>query len=67
VQELRFASHGEFPIQNTAFSPDDSLLAAASEDGVVLIYAVDRLRGPELKKQSAALCGGIAIQDESRL
>jgi WD40 repeat protein len=63
-RELGFASHGEFPIQNIAFSPDDSLLAAASEDGVVLIYAVDRLRGPELKKQAAALCGEIAIQDD---
>ncbi len=51
--ELGFASSGTFPIQGLAFSPDDSLLAAASENGFVLLYAVDRLRGPHVKKQDS--------------
>jgi WD40 repeat protein len=63
ARELGFTSFGEFPIQGLAFSPDDSLLAAASEDGFVLIYAVDRLRGPQLKKQNSALCGEIKVED----
>jgi WD40 repeat protein len=62
VRELGFTSFGDFPIQGLAFSPDDSLLAAASENGFVLIYAVDRLRGPELKKQTSALCGEIMVE-----
>jgi WD40 repeat protein len=63
AREIGFTSFGEFPIQGLAFSPDDSLLAAASEDGFVLIYAVDRLRGPQLKKQTSALCGEIMVED----
>lgn len=63
TRELGFASFGEFPIHSIAFSPDDSLLAAASEDGFVLLYSVERLRGPQLKKQTSALCGEIALQD----
>ena len=50
------------PIRGLAFNPDDSVLAAGSEDGFVLLYAVDRLRGPVLKKQASALCGEIAIE-----
>jgi WD40 repeat protein len=62
ARELGFTSFGEFPIKGLAFSPDDRLLAAASEDGFVLIYAVDRLRGPQLKKQTSALCGEIMVE-----
>jgi len=63
ARELGFTSFGEFPIQGVAFSPDDSLLAAASEDGFVLLYDVDRLRGPQLKKQTSALCGEILVEN----
>lgn len=63
ARELGFASFGESPIQGLAFNPDDSILAAASEDGFVLLYAVDRIRGPQVKKQSAPLCGEIMIED----
>lgn len=64
ARELGFVSFGKFPIQGVAFSPDDSLLAAASEDGFVLIYSVDRIRGPQVKKQDSALCGEIVIEGE---
>jgi WD40 repeat protein len=58
-REIGFVSFGEFPIDGLAFSPDDNVLAAASEDGFVLLYAVDRIRGPQVKKQPSALCGEI--------
>ena len=35
---------GKFPIQSLAFSADDALLAAASHDGAVFLYAVDRIQ-----------------------
>jgi len=45
-QELGHVTTGKFPIQGLAFSPDGALLAAASDDGSVFIYAVGLLRGP---------------------
>lgn len=57
--EIGFISFGEFPIEGLAFSPDDSILAAGSNDGFVLLYAVDRIHGPQVKKQDYALCGEI--------
>jgi WD40 repeat protein len=62
-RELGFASFGGMPIEGVAFSPDDRLLAAASEGGFVLLYAVDRLRGPQLKRQTTALCGEVAVEE----
>jgi len=58
-KEVGYVSFGEFPIEALAFSPDDSVLAAASNDGYVLLYAVNLIRGPEVKKQDYALCGEI--------
>jgi hypothetical protein len=63
-RELGFVSFGSHPIQGVAFSPDDRLLAAASEDGFVLLYSVERLRGPQVKKQASALCAEIKIEDD---
>jgi WD40 repeat protein len=57
--EIGFISFGEFPIDGLAFSPDDSILAAGSNDGFVLLYAVDRIHGPQVKRQDYALCGEI--------
>lgn len=62
AQEIGFVSFGEMPIEGLAFSPDDKVLAAGSNDGFVLLYAVDRLRGPELKKQNTSLCGEIKVE-----
>jgi WD40 repeat protein len=53
-RQIGFVSFGEFPIDGLAFSPDDNVLAAASDDGFVLLYAVDRIRGPQVKKQDFA-------------
>ncbi|HJZ79589.1 MAG TPA: hypothetical protein VKD91_04565, partial [Pyrinomonadaceae bacterium] len=39
-------------------------LAAASEDGFVLIYSVEKLRGPQAKKQTTALCGEILVEGD---
>jgi WD40 repeat protein len=57
--EIGFVSFGQFPIEGLAFSPDDSILAAGSNDGLVLLYAVDRIHGPQVKKQDYALCGEV--------
>ncbi|HEX8494979.1 MAG TPA: hypothetical protein VF658_19215 [Pyrinomonadaceae bacterium] len=61
-RELGFVSFGDYPIHGLAFSPDDSLLAAASSDGFVLLYSVERLRGPQVKKQDSTLCGEIMVE-----
>jgi WD40 repeat protein len=61
-REIGFVSFGEFPIEGLSFSPDDRVLAAASNDGFVLLYAVDRIRGPQVKKQDYALCGEIVSE-----
>lgn len=63
THELGFTTFGESPIFGVAFSPDDSLLAAASDDGFVLLYDVNRFRGPLLKKQESTLCGEIVVED----
>lgn len=57
--EIGFVSFGEFPLEGLAFSPDDKVLAAGSDDGFVLLYAVDRIQGPQVKKQTYSLCGEI--------
>src|SRR6266508_1223149 len=61
-REIGFVSFGEFPIDGLAFSPDDNILAAASDDGFVLLYSVDRIRGPQVKKQDYAVCGEIVTE-----
>ncbi|HEU4435629.1 MAG TPA: hypothetical protein VFR51_19750, partial [Pyrinomonadaceae bacterium] len=60
-REIGFTSFGESPIHGLDFSPDDSMLAAGSEDGYVLLYAVDRLTGAVIKKQDSLLCGEIVL------
>lgn len=64
ARELGFVSFGEYPIEGLAFSPDDRIIAAASEDGFVLLYAVDRIRGAQVKKQESALCGEIMVEGD---
>lgn len=64
VRELGFASFGDSPLHGVAFSPDDTILAVASDDGYVLLYAVDRLRGPQAKKRDTALCGEIMVEGQ---
>jgi WD40 repeat protein len=61
-REIGFTAFGESPIQGLDFSPDDSILAAGSEDGFVLLYAVERLTGPVVKKQSSLLCGEVVLE-----
>jgi WD40 repeat protein len=61
--EIGFISFGEFPLEGLAFSPDDKVLAAGSDDGFVLLYAVDRIHGPQVKKQDYSLCGEIVNED----
>jgi hypothetical protein len=64
AREIGYVSFGRFPIQGLAFSPDDKVLAAGSDDGFVLLYAVDRIRGPEVKKQDSTLCGEVIVEGE---
>jgi len=61
-REIGYVSFGRFPIQSLAFSPDDKLLAAGSEDGLVLLYAVGRIRGPQVVTQDTRLCGEVAVE-----
>ncbi len=58
-EEKAYVSFGRFPIQGLAFSSNGSHLAAASADGVVLIYAIDRMGGPQIREQGYFLCGEI--------
>lgn len=62
AREIGYVSFGRFPIQALAFSPDDKVLAAGSDDGFVLLYAVERIRGPEVKKQDSILCGEVMVE-----
>lgn len=62
--EIGFVSVGKFPIKGLAFSPDDSVLAAGSHDGVVFLFAVEKLRGPQRTKQKYRLCGEILAENE---
>lgn len=64
ARELGFVSFGDRPIMGLAFSPDDHLLAAASEDGLVPVYAVERLRGPHVKRQDSPLCGEVSVEGD---
>ena len=61
-REIAYTRFGDAPIHSLAFSPDDATLAGGSEDGFVLLYAVDRLKGPVVTKQTSALCGEIAVE-----
>jgi WD40 repeat protein len=45
TQETSHISTAKSPIADLAFSPDDRLLAAASDDGVVYLYSVELLLG----------------------
>jgi len=63
LREIAFTSAGEFPIMDLAFSSDDSQLAAGSHDGVVFLYSVEKLQGPERTKQEYPLCGEIVRED----
>lgn len=62
-QEIAFVTGGDMPIQGVAFSPDDQILAAASESGFVLLYAVDQLRGPQITRQERTLCGEVVVEE----
>lgn len=62
-QERAYVSFGRFPIDGLAFSPDDRFLAAASADGVVLVYTVERLHGPQIQRQGYFLCGEIQVEE----
>lgn len=63
AREIGFVSFGDMPIQALAFSPDEKILAAGSDNGYVLLYDVDRIKGPEVEKQNFALCGEIVRED----
>jgi WD40 repeat protein len=62
AREIGYVSFGEMPIEGLAFSPDDKVLAAGSNDGFVLLYAVDRIKGTEVKKQTTTLCGEVEVE-----
>lgn len=64
AREIAYRTFGESPISGIAFSPDDTILAAGAEDGFVLLYAVERLKGPVVKKQTSSLCGEIAVEGD---
>ncbi len=61
-RQIGYLSFGEFPIQGIAFSPDDRVLAAGSEDGYAALFDVDRIRGVQVKEQSSPLCGEVMIE-----
>ena len=63
-REIGFVSAGRFPIEGLAFSADDSVLAAGGHDGVVFLFSVEKLRGPERTKQEFALCGEVLAEDD---
>jgi hypothetical protein len=63
-KELGYESFGEMPIQSVTFSPDDTLLAAGSDDGFVLLYSVDLLRGPQTVQQPSPLCGEVLTESQ---
>ncbi len=64
AREIAYVSFGRFPIEGLAFSPDDTLLAAASHDGFVLLYEVNLMRGPQRTRQTERLCGEILAEGE---
>lgn len=63
LSEIGYVSFGDFPIEGIAFSADDSVLAAASGDGLVLLYDVSRLHGPQTRKQDYELCGEVSREN----
>ena len=62
AREIAYTTFGDSPIQGLGFSPDDEMLAAGSEDGYLLLYAVDRLKGAQVKPQTSLLCGEIVVE-----
>ncbi len=64
AREIAYTQFGETPISGIEFSPDDAMLAAGAEDGFVLLYAVERLKGPVVKKQTSLMCGEIAVDGD---
>ena len=64
VRELGSVSIGKFPLKSLAFSPDDSMLAAASSDGEVLLFSVNQIKGPQIAKQNRPQCGEIAVEKD---
>ncbi len=65
-RELGFTSFGYDPIDELTFSPDDKQLAVATGEGFVLLYPVDRIRGPQVNTRDYALCGEI-IKEENKV
>ncbi len=63
AREIAYTQFGTTPIRGIEFSPDDAMLAAGGE-GFVLLYAVDRLKGPAVKKQESSLCGEIVVEGD---
>ena len=63
-REIGFVFAGRSPIQELAFSADGSVLAAGSHDGVVFLFSVEKLRGPERTKQGYALCGEVLAENK---
>src|SRR6185503_1352390 len=64
VREIAYTQFGKTPISGIEFSPDDTMLAAGAEDGSVLLYAVERLKGPVVKKQTSLMCGEIVVEGD---
>jgi hypothetical protein len=60
--EVGFVSVGTLPVEGLAFSADDSVLAAASDDGAVFLFSVEGLRGPARTEQKNALCGEVLTE-----
>lgn len=58
-KELAFTSFGDAPIKGLAFSPNDEVLAVGDPDGFVRLYRVMALRGPQVVRQTYALCGEV--------
>jgi WD40 repeat protein len=51
VREIAYTEFGKTPMSSIEFSPDDAILAAGAEDGFVLLYAVERLKGLSLRSK----------------
>ena len=63
VRKIGYTQFGKTPISGVDFNDDDTVLAAGA-DGFVLLYAVERLKGPVVKKQTLTMCGEIAFEGD---